>query len=85
MATRRKINFKAKVTCTILDWATNEPIKSTSYTGALAMSTAEAKSKLTAAFLKTGALSVDEIDLTLRHPLDDAALLAERDGVARAV
>ena len=83
MATRRKINFKAKVTCTILDWATNEPIKSTSYTGALAMSTAEAKSKLTAAFLKT-ALSVDEIDLTLRHPLDDAALLAERDGVARA-
>lgn len=93
--TRRKINFEAVIRYTAYPWgrpgsspmaegADNEPVACSSHTGALAMNSADAREQIVASLLsnKTNVAEVTGVELTLRHPTQDAELLAERDARA---
>lgn len=90
--TRRKINFEATVKYTAYTWGipgssplaggedNAQPQPCTAHTGIFAMNSKEAREKLTDAIKRRGPVAdVLSVDLTLRHPHQDAALLAERD------
>ena len=90
--TRRLITFDAVIRFTAYPWgkpgtsalaagADNEPVACSCHTGARAMNSAAAREQLVAGLLrnKSNVVEITGVELKLRHPTQDAELLAERD------